>query len=158
MRKPVSRIFFVVAAACAVFTFAADADAQRRFRTPRERGYTRDEVNAVIRRVETRTDEFVKLFDKSLDRSGLDGTRREDNLNDRAQDLEKATDELRREFDRKESYVATRPEVSRCLNIAGNIDNTMRRRRMGGQTERQWALLRAELNELARLYNLPRVR
>ena len=158
MRETVSRIFFVVAAACAVFAFAADADAQRRFRTPRERGYTRDEVNAVIRRVETRTDEFVKLFDKSLDRSGLDGTRREDNLNDRAKELEKATDELRREFDRKESYVATRPEVARCLNIAGNIDNTMRRRRMGGQTERQWALLRAELNELARLYNLPRVR
>ena len=31
-------------------------------------------------------------------------------------------------------------------------------RKPGGQTERRWALPRAGLNELARLYNLPRVR
>ena len=158
MRKNVSKIFILLAAACAAFAFSTDAAAAQRYRTPRARGYTRDEVNAMIRRVETRMDEFVRLFAKSLDRSGLDGTRREDNLNDRAKELERATDELRREFDRKESYVATRPEVGRCLNIAGEIDRTVRRRRLGGQTERQWALLRAELNELARVYNLPRVR
>lgn len=157
MKRSVSKIFVVVAAACAAFAFSTSAAGQR-YRTPRERGYTRDEVNAVIRRVETRTDEFVRLFDRSLDRSRLDGTRREDNLNERARDLERATDDLRREFDRKESYFATRPEVARCLNLAGGIDNTLRRRRLGGQTERQWAMLRAELNELARVYNLPRVR
>jgi hypothetical protein len=31
----------------------------------------------------------------------------------------------------------------------------MRNRRLGGDTERQWALLRAELNTLADVYNLP---
>jgi hypothetical protein len=157
MKKPVSKILVVVAAGCAALAFLTTVEAQR-YRTPRARGYTKDEVNSIIKRVETRTDEFVKLFDKSLDRSGLDGTAREDNLNEKAKNLEKATDELRSEFDRKESYIATRPEAARCLSIAGDINVAMRRRRMGGQTERQWALLRAELNELARVYNLPRIR
>ena len=140
--------------ACAL---PADADAQRR-RSPRARGYTRAEVDAVIKRVETRSDAFVKLFDRALDRSGLDGSDREDNLNDRARRLERELDDLRREFDRKESYVETRPEVRRCLDAAEEINRVMRARRMGAETERQWALLRSELNTLASVYGLPMLR
>ena len=133
------------------------AEAQRR-RSPRARGYTRAEVNAIIKRAEDRSDEFVKLFDRALDRSGLDGTKREDRLNERARELEKTLDDLRREFDRKENYIETRPEVSRALNKAEEINQVMRRRRMGGETERQWGLLRAELNTLADVYGLPLLR
>ena len=137
MSTTVSKIFVWPAAVCAVLLFSSHADAQR-YRAPRERGHTKAEVDRVIRRVETRSDAFARLFDKSLDRSRLDGTRRE--------------------FDRRDRYAETRPEVARALNIAGNINVALRRRRLGGETERQWALLRAELNELARVYNLPRLR
>lgn len=133
----VSKISVALAAVCAVLLFSSGAVAQR-YRAPRERGHTKAEVDRVIRRVETRSDAFARLFDKSLDRSRLDGTRRE--------------------FDRRDRYAETRPEVARALNIAGNINVALRRRRLGGETERQWALLRAELNELARVYNLPRLR
>ncbi|MDT4967830.1 MAG: hypothetical protein QOJ64_2567, partial [Acidobacteriota bacterium] len=91
----------------------------------------------------------------ALDRSGLNGTKREDRLNEYARDLEKALDQLRGEFDRKESYIETRTETRRCLDIASDINVAMRNRRMGGETERQWALLRAELNTLAEVYGLP---
>jgi hypothetical protein len=133
------------------------AEAQQRRRPPAARGYTKDHVNQIIKRVEERSDRFVKLFDKSLDRSRLDDTEREDELNKRARALETALDELRREFDRKESYIETRPETRRCLDIATDINVAMRNRRLGGETERQWALLRSELNTLANVYGLPPV-
>ena len=154
MRNRLSKIFFTFAVlALAALALAPAADAQRR-RSPRARGYTKAEVDAVIRRVENRSDEFVRLFDNALDRSRLDGSRREDNLNEQAKRLERTLDDLRREFDRKESYTETRPEVRRTLDIAANINKTMRRRRMGGATERQWAMLRAELNTLANVYGV----
>jgi hypothetical protein len=34
----------------------------------------------------------------------------------------------------------------------------MKRRKMGAETERQWTLLRIELNTLADVYNLPMLR
>ena len=157
MRAYITRkVFITLAAVCALLILSAPTEAQRR-RTPRQRGYTKAQVNEIIRRVEERSDRFVKLFDRSLDRSRLDGTNREDRLNERARDLETALDDLRREFDRKENYVETRPEVRRCLDIATNINVAVRNRRLGGETERQWALLRAELNTLADVYGLPRV-
>lgn len=158
MRVKMSRkIFIAVAAMCAMLMLTVPGEAQRR-RTPRARGYTRAEVNEIIKRVENRSDDFVKLFDHALDRSRLDGTNREDRLNQQARSLEKTLDDLRREFDRTESYIETRSEVSRCLNIAEDLNKTMRARRMGGETERQWARLRAELNTLADAYNLRLIR
>ncbi|HYJ47277.1 MAG TPA: hypothetical protein VEV81_11760 [Pyrinomonadaceae bacterium] len=155
MRKHIPREFFTVCAAlCALLMLSAPIEAQRR-RGPRQRGYTRAEVNEVIKRVENRSDSFVHLFDKSLDRSVLNGTNREDRLNQYARDLEKALDDLRHEFDRKESYIETRPEARRSLDIASDINVALRNRRLGAETERQWALLRAELNTLADVYNLP---
>lgn len=150
------RVFISLAVVCAVLILSVPGEAQRR-RSPRQRGYSKVEVNAIIRRVEDRSDRFVKLFDKSLDRSRLDGTNREDRLNEYARNLETALDQLRREFDRKENYVETRPEVRRCLDIAMNINVAVRNRRLGGETERQWALLRAELNTLADVYGLPMI-
>jgi len=158
MRNNLSKLFIALAVVCTVCAIQADAGAQRRRQSPRARGYTKAEVAVIITRVENRSDDFIKLFDKALDRSGLDGTKREDNLNERARNLEKSLDDLRREFDRKESYIATRPEVSRTLNIANEIDKVMKRRRMGGETERQWTLLRLELNTLADVYNLKLLR
>jgi hypothetical protein len=157
MRGYVTRRFLIsLAAICAVLILSVPSEAQRR-RTPRQRGYTKTEVNTIIKRVEERSDRFVRLFDRSLDRSRLDGSNREDRLNEQARNLEKALDDLRGEFDRKENYVETRPEVRRCLDIATNINVAMRNRRLGGETERQWSLLRSELNTLANVYGLPMV-
>ncbi|HEX8846505.1 MAG TPA: hypothetical protein VF791_17795 [Pyrinomonadaceae bacterium] len=155
MRGYLKRKFFItLAAVCAVLVLSVPGEAQRR-RSPRARGYTKDEVNRIIKRVETRSDVFVKEFDKALDNSRLNGSKREDRLNEYARDLERTLDDLRREFDRKESYIETRPEVRRCLDVASDVNVALRNRRLGAETERQWALLRAELNTLADVYGLP---
>jgi len=108
----------------------------------------------VIRRVEERSDRFVRLFDESLDRSRLNNSEREDRLNERARDLEAAIDALRSDFDRTDRYRDTQSQVSRVLDAAQGINNVVRRRRLDANTERQWSLVRTELNTLANYYNL----
>ena len=144
---------FVVAV---LFSLAQDANGQRR-RESRGRALTKAQVKVIINRVEDRVDNFRKNLDRSLDRSSLNGTDREDWINARANDLEKATDELRREFDRRDAWSENRDEVRRCLNIATDIDRNMKRYRFGAVTENNWSRVRFELNSLADVYNLPRV-
>lgn len=141
----------------ALFVVLALADASFAQRRGRGREYTKAQVDRIIKNVEERTDRFVKQFDRSLDRSRLDGTNREDNLNQRAKDLEAATDELRSEFDRRDRWIENKAEVERCLNIAADINVVMNRRRMGGGAENNWANVRRELNALAQVYNLPQI-
>ena len=118
---------------------------------------SKGDVDRIIRNVENRTDVFVKQFDNALDNSRLNGTRREDNLNQRARDLESATDELRREFDRRDRWDDNRDEVRKCLNIASDINVAMRNRRLNRATQNNWANVRSELNTLARVYDLPAI-
>jgi HAMP domain-containing protein len=118
---------------------------------------SRAQVDRLIRNVEERVDRFVVQFDYALDNSRLNNTRREDNLNQRARDLESATDELRREFDRNDSRRENSAEVRKCLNIASDINAAMRNRRLNAATEQNWAVVRSELNALARAYNLPQI-
>lgn len=146
-----SLFFFAAIFAVAVST-PTEANAQRRNRPNR---IAKAQVDRLIRSVEDRVDVFVRQFDISLDNSRLNGSRREDNLNQRARDLEGATDELRREFDRRDRWNENRDEVSRCLNIASDINVAMRNRRLNRATENNWANVRAELNALARVYGLP---
>lgn len=145
-----------LAAFLILFAAADTANAQRR-REVRGRALNKAQVKAIINRVEDRVDNFVKNFDRSLDHSRLDGTPREDWLNKRAKDLESATDELAREFDRRDAWIENREEVRRCLNIASDIDRNMRNYRYGAVTEGNWARVRFELNSLADVYNMPKV-
>lgn len=152
MNKNFLRLLTGFAALLMLLALANEGSAQRR---GRGRNYTKAQVDRIIKNVEQRTDRFVSQFDRSLDRSRLNNTNREDKLNDKARDLESATDELRREFDRRDSWIENKDEVRRCLNIAADINVAMRNRKFNRATENNWANVRAELNALARVYNLP---
>jgi hypothetical protein len=147
-----------VAAILVVFIFAETGSSQRApRREARGRAMTKAQVKAVITRVEDRVDRFIKRYDEALDRSGLDKSNREDWLMKRARDLETATDELAREFDRHDAWVENKEETRNCLNIATDIDRNMRRFNYTREAEQNWANVRFELNTLADIYNLPRV-
>ena len=156
MKKYFVNLFVGLAAVVMVLTFADVSNAQRR-RESRGKLRSKAEVKAIINRVEDRVDNFVSKFDKSLDRSKLNGSSREDWLNKRAKDLESATDELSREFDRRDAWIENKDEVRRCLNIATDIDRNMKNYRYGAATEGNWNRVRYELNTLADVYNLPKV-
>lgn len=148
--------FVTVLAVCSIALPSASL-AQRRG-PYRDGGYTRADVNSLIRRVEESSDAFVKIFDDALDKSTMDGSRKEDRLNDRAKDLEKQLDQVREEFDRREDYRDVRENVSKALSAAEAINKAVRNRRLNYQVQRQWGLLRSELNRLGRVYNLRSLR
>ncbi len=152
MKANFLKLLAVSAALLIVLALADTTFAQRR---ARGRSYTKAQIDRIIKNVEQRTDRFVSQFDKSLDRSRLNGTKREDKLNERARDLETATDELRREFDRRDSWIENKDEVRRCLNIAADINAAMRSRKFNRATEANWTNVRIELNALAQAYKLP---
>jgi hypothetical protein len=156
MKRNFLKFLMVLAAVMVVLSVADVGSAQRR-RESRGRGMTKAQVKVVINRVEDRTDNFVSRYDNSLDHSKLNGSSREDWLMKRAKDLESATDELSREFDRRDAWAENKEEVRRCLNIATDIDRNMRNYRYGSATEQNWANVRFELNTLADIYNLPKV-
>ncbi|HEY1404372.1 MAG TPA: hypothetical protein VGB05_09620 [Pyrinomonadaceae bacterium] len=157
MSKNISRTIIAVIALFMLTTASIPAEAQMRGGY-RRGNYTKAQVERVIRRVENQSDRFVRSFDNSLDRSRADGTRREDDLNQRARDLENAIDSLRLEFDRTDRYQDTRAQVSNVLSTAEGINTALRRRRLRNNTERLWTQLRSELNALASFYNLRTLR
>lgn len=66
-------------------------------------------------------------------------------------DFETATDQLRDRFNRRQSVAA---DVQNVLDRAAFIDSFMQRNRVGNRAERDWASLRIDLNELARVYGV----
>ena len=122
--------------------------------------YTKAEVEAVIKRVEERSDSFRKVIDNALDRSALNGTNREDNINQQVKELENAIDKLRSDFDRANTWQETRAQVQRVLNEADEVNAIVRRGRWrrGGVVKSEWALVRNDLNRLAGVYNLALLR
>lgn len=157
MTKTLLKGLMSIAAVLTVLMLADTGNAQRPRREARGRAMTKAQVKVVINRVEDRVDNFVKNYDKSLDRSRLDGSSREDWLNKRSRDLESATDELSREFQRRDAWIGNREEARRCLNIATDIDRNMRNYNYGSATEANWGRVRFELNTIADIYNLPKV-
>lgn len=152
MRKVIKNAVIATAMLFSVLMLADSASAQAR------RGaYTKASVDRTIRNVENRVDVFVKQFDRNLDRSRLDDTRREDVLNRKARNLESATDELRRDFDRRDRWIENKDEVRRCLNIAADINASMKNNRFNRNIENNWRNVVFELNTLARVYNLPAI-
>ena len=157
MKKNILNLFAVLTMVMTVLVLAEAGNAQTGPRRARGKVYTKSEVSKVIKRVEERVDNFKDNFDTALDKSNLNGSNREDNLNDRAKDLEKATDELRREFDKRDAWIENKDEVRKCLNIATDINVAMKNRKLGSKTETNWANVKYELNTLAKIYNLPEV-
>jgi hypothetical protein len=156
MKQKLLKAVIAMSAIVMVLMLADTGSAQMR-REARGRRVNKAQVQAIINRVENRVDNFVRNYDRSLDRSRLNNSNREDWLNQRARDLETATDELSRSFNRRNNWNDSRDDVRRCLNIASDIDRNVRNYRFRPVTERNWRNVRFELNTLADVYNLPKV-
>jgi hypothetical protein len=138
-----------------VLTLFSQAAAQGQHRGER---YSKRDVEHIIQRVEVQSDAFTAAFDQMLDRSPLDGTRREDRLNTQVQQLERAIDNLRDEFSRRDSWWETRDKVQQVLHQADEIDRLMRNNRLHPEVEGRWRAVRVDLNTLAGVYELAALR
>ncbi|MEP6921304.1 MAG: hypothetical protein ABI967_09270 [bacterium] len=108
-------------------------------------------VQQLIHRIEDRTDLFRNGLDAALDQSRLNGTNAEDNINLFVRDFDTAVTRLRERFERRQSTATDAQEV---LNRAAAIDRFMSRRSLDARSQRQWANVKLQLNQLARAYNV----
>jgi hypothetical protein len=154
MKRNILKLFVGFAAFLMIVALADTSYGQRR---ARRAGYTKQQVEQLLERIEERADAFSNQLNKSLDRSRLDGSRREDNITERVSELENATDELRREYDHNDTRRENKAEARKIINAATRINRIVTRRNFGRQAETSWVRLRTELNTLATVFGLPSV-
>ncbi|MDQ3321397.1 MAG: hypothetical protein M3525_02900 [Acidobacteriota bacterium] len=150
MRNKILKISAFFAALFIILAFADTGNAQNR--RARARYVSKQQVENLLERIEERSDRFSNQLNKSLDRSRLDGGRTEDNITTQVRNLENATDELRREYDHRDSHAENSPEVRRVFTAARAVNRIMLRRNFSRQSEQSWVRLRSEINALARLF------
>ena len=143
--------------------------------------FTKPQVADRIRKVEDGVDEFRKYLENrgedaksradSAQSSGATTRRqRSDSANTQAQgnqakqtkddlenamdDLDRTTNRLRRKFDSTSNYLETKVQMEQVMDSARRVNQVMVKGNYGTQAERYWAALRANINDLARCYNL----
>src|SRR5258707_14746163 len=135
----------MLAVLCTVLALATPGYAQRsfgfRFQIGGDRGAG---AVGLINQAENRSDRFAAML------SG-----REDFLSEQARDLASQLDIARSEANQGASFYEVRPHVASALSVARTINREMRNSGwMDFQAERQWSMLRSDLNGLARVYDL----
>jgi hypothetical protein len=119
-------------------------EAQRPYRNDRA-------VRQILNRLDNRTNQFRNSMDAALDRSRMDGTRREDNINQFIQDFDNAVEQLRTRFTNRTETAA---DVQEVLNIANRIDRFMQRNRLTANAQNDWIAMRSDVSQLAAAYNI----
>lgn len=109
------------------------------------------EVKKLMAQLKKDTGKFRKSLDSSLDRSRLNGTNREDDINAFLKNYEDATERLYSRFKDDKSVGA---DVEAVLDGAAELDRFMTRRLASEKAERDWAAVREDLRRLADAYNV----
>jgi hypothetical protein len=109
------------------------------------------EVEKILKRIEQQSDRFKSSLDSALDKSRLNGTNREDDINSFAKDFYEQTKRLRDHFDHKHSASA---DVSAVLERAARVDDFMQRNRLSSHAQDDWSKLKTYLDELGAAYNV----
>ncbi|HEX6649576.1 MAG TPA: hypothetical protein VF075_08550, partial [Pyrinomonadaceae bacterium] len=100
-----------------------------------------------VRRIQTRTDSLQRAIQYASDRNNYPV----DDINRLVLDFESAVNQL----DRRLSYRrAASADVQGVLDRAARIDNFFSNNRLGSGSQRDWQMIRSDLDQLANYYNL----
>jgi hypothetical protein len=113
-------------------------------------------VGEVVDRLAKRTGDFKSSFNHEIEKSLIDGTKLEDRVKRRADDLHDDAQKMKDEFhDKKDkNNPKVREKVDRTLADAADINRIMVEHRFTDKLQREWSSLRSDLNGLAAVYNL----
>ena len=109
------------------------------------------EVARLLDRVKSKTGTFRGSLKKALNKSRLDRTQREENINDYVKAFAEDTKRLDDHFDHHKSTVV---DVDTVLQRAERINNFMTLHPLDARVQGDWATLRADLELLASAYNI----
>ncbi|HLL72837.1 MAG TPA: YMGG-like glycine zipper-containing protein [Pyrinomonadaceae bacterium] len=123
--------------------------------TTRRPVYRNNEVQTqrLLRRLEMNAERFRVSLGQALDQSRYDGTRREDNINTVLDDFNHVVDHVR-ERSAQQQLVAS--DVDALLARASRLDRFMTNQgnRLTARSQSDWTALKADLNQLAGIYNV----
>src|SRR5215218_2414459 len=109
------------------------------------------QVKKLMAQLKKDTGRFRKSFDSSLDKSRLNGSNREDDINRFLKNYEDATERL---YSRFKDNMSVGADVEAVLDGAAEIDRFLMRRLASERAERDWASVRQDLRRLADAYNV----
>ncbi|HWN10599.1 MAG TPA: hypothetical protein VNO50_15270 [Pyrinomonadaceae bacterium] len=107
-----------------------------------------------IHRLDRLSKDFERDVDRALDRSRADGTRREDQINGRADRFRRAVSNLRSAFGNGRDLNRSRDEAQRVLQEAQQFDRIGRARVMDNRVASEWSQIQQELRVIANAYGL----
>ncbi len=114
--------------------------------------YLRDSIH----RLDRLSKDFERDLDRALDHSRVDGTRREDEMNNRAHDFRRAVGDLKSRFGNGRDLNRSRNEAQRVLNLAQQLDRLGGTRRIDNRVASGWSQIRRELSIISDGYGLGR--
>ena len=112
---------------------------------------TKNELKSLLTRIEHAAERFRGSLDSALDRSDINGSKTEDEINNYLKGFEKATDHLESRFSENNSAAS---DVEAVLQRAGEIDRFMSSHNLTARAQEDWALMRGQLDQLAAAYNV----
>ena len=98
-----------------------------------------------------------KNLRKALNKSALNNSPREGELNTSANNLASTMDKVGDSWNRDHNIQATQVYVNRATAIARDINRTMVKWHLDPPTEQQWTIVRTRLNRLAQTFQLPKI-
>lgn len=113
------------------------------------------DAHTIIRKLGDRTGDFKNSFDNAVDHS-VDGGKMQERAKHRADDLHDFAKKLQDVFgDKKDKNdPKVRDQVDKTLAAAADLNHIMSEHRFTDKLQREWELLRSDLNALAALYDL----
>lgn len=115
-------------------------------------------ITRTINDCERRTNEFRDTLRRALEHSRVRDSNREDELNRDGARLERSLNRVGDSWNGEHNPGKTRHFVDTAIGAGQDINRTMVRRRLNPEVQRQWDIVRAELNRLAEVFELPRIR
>ena len=119
--------------------------------------YNRERLRDSARRISDLSRRFQNEVDRALDRSRVDGTIREDRINDQARDFRYAADNFRNRLGDARNINRSTNEARNLLQQAARIDRIVSRLRfIDSRAMSTWAQIRQELNVVSNAYGFRR--
>lgn len=104
------------------------------------------------RRIDSRARDLQRHVDRALDRSRVDGTRREDRINDDFRDFRNAAARFRDTAGDSNNLGPSADEARRLLQLSSRVSNYLRRLRLDSRTANDWAQIRSDLRTVSDIY------
>lgn len=116
--------------------------------------YDRRQLRDLSRRISDRSRDLQRDIDRALDNSRINGSRREDNINQEARDLRNAADRFRNVAGDSNDLYRSSDEARQLLDQASRIGRMLNRARLDNRAGSDWNQLRNDLRTVANIYNM----